>query len=141
METGDPDDSSEPGEQRDATDRTPTLPEPVPNTEPPSGEPDPNPPARGDTAAREQGVHRISLNRRLTGGYNLDGKPGHDAQSKGLLQALAQRRAVQAYEIPLTQHDRIGLSALLQRRFPPAVDLPAPTLLLGAGHATHWPML
>jgi len=70
-----------------------------------------------------------------------DGKPGHDAQSNGLLNALVQRRSVRAYEIPVAKYDRMNLRALLQRRFPPGADLPSPTLLLGAGHATHWPML
>lgn len=69
-----------------------------------------------------------------------DGKPGHHNQCRGLEQALSQR-------LPLRSH---WLSALgggaallgwLRRRFPQGDGLPLPDLLIGAGHATHLPML
>lgn len=76
VETGDAEGARAPS---DTVDPTPTDPEPLPNSLPPSDAgPDDDGPARDDTAAQVDKVHRISLNRRLTGGYNLDGKPGHD---------------------------------------------------------------
>lgn len=69
-----------------------------------------------------------------------DGKPGHEAQTQGLINALAQRRQLQVHE--LSVHDyRRGLLDLVQKRFAPGTALPAPALLIGAGHATHWPLL
>jgi mitochondrial fission protein ELM1 len=70
----------------------------------------------------------------------IDGKPGHENQSAGLVQALAERLPVEVHELPA-----IGPLAAaghwLRGRFPPGEGLPAPDLILGAGHATHLPML
>jgi hypothetical protein len=69
-----------------------------------------------------------------------DGRRGHDAQSRGL--ALALQRLV-----PCTVHtlDAPGLLATLRDWlrgvFAAGRHLPAPQLILGAGHATHLPML
>ena len=69
-----------------------------------------------------------------------DGKPGHEAQTQGLINALAQRRQLQVHE--LSVHDyRRGLLDIVKKRFAPGTALPAPALLIGAGHATHWPLL
>ena len=65
-----------------------------------------------------------------------DGKAGHDNQSRGLVAALAER-------LPLAEHvlqvarSRKPLWWWFTRRYPPAAALPAPDLLIGAGHATH----
>ena len=65
-----------------------------------------------------------------------DGRAGHDSQSLGLARALAARR-------PLSLHTlgpdccRRAWRYWMRGRFPPGEALPAPDILLGAGHATH----
>ncbi|MEW5768914.1 MAG: mitochondrial fission ELM1 family protein [Pseudomonadota bacterium] len=69
-----------------------------------------------------------------------DGKPGHDKQSLGLCHALA--RLTPARCIDIRVHG--GWKALvhwLAGRFPEGRHLPRPQLLVGAGHATHLPLL
>jgi mitochondrial fission protein ELM1 len=69
-----------------------------------------------------------------------DGKAGHDRQSIGLVNALADRVAVASYEIPVAS----GYSAFrcwLTGRYRPGDGLPSPHLLIGAGHATHLHLL
>jgi len=68
-----------------------------------------------------------------------DGKPGHDNQSLGLVEALQRRLPISCYDVPVQQ----GGSMLhwLQGRFPAGELLPDPWLIVGAGHATHLPML
>ncbi|HEB97230.1 MAG TPA: nucleoside-diphosphate sugar epimerase [Sedimenticola thiotaurini] len=68
-----------------------------------------------------------------------DGKPGHESQSRGLVQALARQRPLQCHDIPVA--GGAALPDLLRRRFPAGAGLPAPDLLIGAGHATHLPLL
>lgn len=70
----------------------------------------------------------------------LDGKPGHENQSAGLVQALRALRPVEAHDIPVPG-EIAAFGAWLAGRFPWGRTLPAPDLLLGAGHATHWPLL
>lgn len=65
-----------------------------------------------------------------------DGRPGHDRQTLGLARALQERADIEIYELPV----RKGASGFwwwLAHRYPAAAGLPAPDLLLGAGHATH----
>jgi mitochondrial fission protein ELM1 len=65
-----------------------------------------------------------------------DGKAGHDHQSRGLVSALADSVDVAGYEIAVEP----GLRAWrywITGRYPPGEALPAPDLLIGAGHATH----
>lgn len=69
-----------------------------------------------------------------------DGRPGHDNQSRGLVEALSRRLAVQACDLPAAPGWRAS-GWWLTRRFPPGAALPAPALLVGAGHATHPTML
>lgn len=69
-----------------------------------------------------------------------DGKPGHDNQSAGLLAALQARTPVEAYHVD-TRTSRRGLAAFITAHDPLGADTPAPGLLIGAGHATHLPML
>lgn len=69
-----------------------------------------------------------------------DGRPGHDSQSLGLVQALRERVPLNVFNIGVAPIRRSGLH-WLARRFPPGRRLPAPRLLIGAGHGTHWPML
>jgi uncharacterized protein len=69
-----------------------------------------------------------------------DGKPGHDTQSRGLVQALSRRLPVRVCELAVTPGAR-ALGWWLTHRYPPGERLPPPALLVGAGHATHLPML
>ncbi len=69
-----------------------------------------------------------------------DGKPGHDQQSAGLVDALRERRAITECRVDITGP---GRSAWwwFARRYPPGEGLPPPDLLLGAGHASHFHLL
>lgn len=69
---------------------------------------------------------RVSVVWRIT-----DGKKGHEKQTQALLQGLRDLpcQSIQEFTLPIT-------SVLSQ-----AKALPAPNLILGAGHATHVPML
>jgi len=69
-----------------------------------------------------------------------DGKAGHDAQSRGLVTALQERLAVSVFDLPVAQ-GASGFWSWLTADYRPGRDLPAPDLLLGAGHATHWHLL
>lgn len=69
----------------------------------------------------------------------VDGKPGHENQSAGLLQALRERVMLEVFDLPVD--GRGAWWHWLRARFPAGDALPAPDYLLGAGHATHVPML
>lgn len=70
-----------------------------------------------------------------------DGKPGHDRQSAGLLRALEARRPLNIHPIP-TASLRLGWWEVLRRRLPPSLAaLPAPDLMVGAGHGCERPLL
>lgn len=70
----------------------------------------------------------------------MDGKAGHEKQTLGLLNALARRTAIEVRELRGAAL-QAGWWDWLRKRFPAGAALPAPTLLLGAGHRTHLPML
>jgi len=71
----------------------------------------------------------------------LDGKPGHENQSLGLVQGLKRLLPGASYvDIDISAR-RPALLSWLRGRFPPGAGLPAPDLILGAGHRTHWPLL
>ena len=65
-----------------------------------------------------------------------DNKPGHRSQLQGLAQALAARTAVETHWIDAPA-GRSALWQWLAGRFPPGAGLPAPDLILVAGHRTH----
>lgn len=69
-----------------------------------------------------------------------DGKPGHEKQSLGLALALGRRVGAISHTIPVRRGWR-QVADWLCGRFPQGRELPGPDLLLGAGHATHLPML
>jgi mitochondrial fission protein ELM1 len=69
-----------------------------------------------------------------------DGRPGHLHQVTGLLDALRARVALEVHTIDVRPLEHSLLDRCLAR-FPTGDALPAPWLLLGAGHRTHWPML
>ncbi|MBC7966655.1 MAG: mitochondrial fission ELM1 family protein [Fuerstia sp.] len=70
----------------------------------------------------------------------LDGRSGHENQVIGLTEAISRTRAVHFFDIYINQSLR-GLRSLIPGRLSFAESLPAPDLLIGAGHATHLPML
>ncbi|MDX1605184.1 MAG: mitochondrial fission ELM1 family protein [Candidatus Competibacterales bacterium] len=70
----------------------------------------------------------------------LDGKPGHENQTRGLVRALGRHRALVVHDQPVPARAAALRDALLGR-WSPGVGLPDPDLLLGAGHATHLPLL
>lgn len=71
----------------------------------------------------------------------VDGKPGHDNQSLGLVNALKQKQENLICVDISAQKLRFGLMQLLMKRFPPGKGLDPPDLILGAGHKTHLSML
>lgn len=68
-----------------------------------------------------------------------DGKPGHENQTSGLIQALSDHREVSVFDIqpvPVLQ----ALKQIIKKSFPCQGRLP-PTFITGAGHATHLSVL
>lgn len=71
----------------------------------------------------------------------LDGKPGHESQTLGLVSAMQQRySATEVFDVSL-KHQKIGFWHWLLKRFPLGENLPAPDVIVGAGHRTHWGLL
>jgi uncharacterized protein len=70
----------------------------------------------------------------------VDGKRGHENQSRGLVQALASLYPLEEYVLPVSAAVT-SLLDCLRGRFPPAEELPQPGLLVGAGRQTHLPLL
>jgi mitochondrial fission protein ELM1 len=64
-----------------------------------------------------------------------DGKPGHENQSFGLAEAIGRLRPVRISKIALGGVP--GPFARLKKAFAETKHLPAPRLLIGAGHAVH----
>jgi len=70
----------------------------------------------------------------------IDGKPGHENQSLGLVNALAERVNCQTIDIEVSN----GFEALvsyLSSIWGLGAGLPIPDMIVGAGHATHLHML
>lgn len=70
----------------------------------------------------------------------LDGKPGHEHQSLGLVNAMKQRLSVHVVDIPVARPGA-GWLYLAAGVWPAGRSLPPPDLIVGAGHATHGHML
>ncbi len=69
----------------------------------------------------------------------VDGKPGHENQTQGLIEALSESRQVETYELqPITFWQ--ALKYYFKRSFPQQ-DRPMPALVMGAGHRTHLSVL
>ena len=68
-----------------------------------------------------------------------DRKPGHVNQSLGLAEALARATLAEIFTLPALPAWRAWLALLLKRA--PGASLPAPDLIVGAGHATHLTLL
>lgn len=69
-----------------------------------------------------------------------DGRAGHDAQSTGLVSALSRAKHCQAFDVTTPFNPSFYFPALCKQA-PGLAHLPDPDLLVGAGHATHLPML
>jgi mitochondrial fission protein ELM1 len=70
----------------------------------------------------------------------IDGKPGHEKQTLGLAHALLRKRPGEYIDIA-TPARSVALMQWIQGRFPAGNGLPAPEILLAAGHATHFALL
>lgn len=70
----------------------------------------------------------------------VDGKPGHEKQSAGLLQALDELCPLAVYEFDMRFKALLWrqLRRYLRRQ---RADIPRPQLIIGVGHRTHWPMV
>ncbi len=66
----------------------------------------------------------------------LDGRRGHLTQIEGLTRALAERRKLDLHDLSAPSR-WTDLRYWLSGRFPPGEGLPAPDLILAAGHQTH----
>lgn len=69
-----------------------------------------------------------------------DGRRGHDAQSRGLAQALSRLHPCTTFDLAVPPRTR-SLLDLILHRCPAGAALPDPNFLIGAGHATHLPLL
>ena len=70
----------------------------------------------------------------------LDGRPGHENQVIGLTEAIRRIRSVEVRDIRLDE-ERKSLRGILSGGLASMASLPAPDLLIGAGHSTHLPLL
>ncbi len=69
-----------------------------------------------------------------------DGRPGHDAQSKGLISALSELVHCDCHDV-FTPLPVSNYGWGIFKKLPYTKTLPDPDLLIGAGHSTHVPML
>jgi hypothetical protein len=69
-----------------------------------------------------------------------DGKPGHEKQTLGLARALLKLRPGECIDLAAPPRAE-ALKQWLLGRFSAGLGLPAPDILLGAGHATHFALL
>lgn len=70
----------------------------------------------------------------------LDGRPGHENQTIGLSDALLRLADCQCVDVCVPR-DRKGMRFLLSPEFRRLREQSPPDVLIGAGHATHVPML
>ena len=70
----------------------------------------------------------------------LDGKPGHEKQSLGLLQGLGEWATTEVFEFD-TRFPALLRRQLKRRSRRGRGDMPGPDVLIGVGHQTHLPML
>jgi mitochondrial fission protein ELM1 len=69
-----------------------------------------------------------------------DGRPGHDNQSLGLVEALGRCLPVEFHTVPVPEHSTTWRD-LISGRYAAGARLPDPWLLVGAGRRTHLPLL
>lgn len=70
----------------------------------------------------------------------VDGKPGHEKQSAGLIQGIESIRPIEVHEIDV-RFKAFFWRQVFRRLRRETPDLPGPDLLVGAGHRTHLPLL
>ena len=70
----------------------------------------------------------------------IDGKPGHEKQSGGLLQGIEAIHPIAVFEIDVRLKSFFWRQVVRRLRGE-TPDLPDPDLLVGAGHRTHLPLL
>jgi len=71
-----------------------------------------------------------------------DGRPGHDNQSLGLVNALCRLEGASCTCLDLAADKlKFGIFHFLFRNFPPGDQLPRPDFIIGAGHGTHLSVL
>lgn len=68
-----------------------------------------------------------------------DGKPGHENQSLGLAEAIGRRISISPHRIDLAGQPTV--LHRIKKSLDLANSLPLPDLILGAGHATHLPLI
>ena len=68
-----------------------------------------------------------------------DGKPGHLNQSLGLADAISRQVTCETYQISLAH--KKGYLARTKAALQAAANLPKPDIVIGAGHATHVPLV
>ncbi len=71
----------------------------------------------------------------------VDGKAGHENQSLGLVRAIEEILPVSLHDIKIENGIVTTVCWLILGRFPPGNKLPAPDLIIAAGHGTHLSML
>ena len=69
-----------------------------------------------------------------------DGRPGHDNQSLGLVEALGRCMCVETHTVSVPEH-AVTWRDLISGRYAAGSRLPDPWLLVGAGRRTHLPLL
>lgn len=69
-----------------------------------------------------------------------DGKPGHEKQSLGLLQALAERVPLEVHRFDV-RFTHLFWRQLRGHALHGDIDIPVPDLIVGVGHRTHLHML
>lgn len=70
-----------------------------------------------------------------------DGNIGHEKQSQALLEGLARHASVESYDIAVAETAAERWLQRLLERSRSCEHLPAPDLIIGAGHRTHAPIL
>ena len=71
----------------------------------------------------------------------IDGKPGHEKQSLGLVLALSKLKKVTCDDIDVKHSVPTQIIQFLLGRFPLGKKLKKPNLIIGAGHRTHFSIL
>jgi mitochondrial fission protein ELM1 len=69
-----------------------------------------------------------------------DGKAGHEAQSKGLAEALNRLVRCDTFDISVAEYT-FSIVDYACKRFTPGAHIPAPHIIIGAGHSTHIPLI
>lgn len=70
----------------------------------------------------------------------FDGKPGHEGQTLGLVNALKQLYPCVSHDLPVPGISS-AIRSLVLGHWMPGTGLPPPHFIIGAGHGTHWHLL